>query len=123
MKKVFFITETNRSHICQQITAADVGQVVQITDPTRNLEQNALLWPLLECVSRQVIWHGKKLTTFEWKDVFTSALKRSTIVPGIDGGFVVCGQSTSKMTKKDFSDLIEIIYAFGSEHNVNFGGR
>lgn len=120
MKRVFYITETNKPHICEQINAANVGQVVEIKDPTRNLDQNALLWPLLEAVSKQVEWYGKKLGPWEWKDVFSAAHKKSTVVPGIDGGFVVCGQSTSKMTKKEFSELIELIYAFGAERNVKF---
>ena len=120
MKKVFVKTETNTDHICEAVKAANVGQVVEIKDPTRNLDQNALLWPLLEAVSKQVVWYGKKLGPWEWKDIFSAAHKKSNVVPGIDGGFVVCGQSTSKMTKKDFSDFIEIIYAFGVEHGVKF---
>ena len=94
---------------------------VTISEPTRTLDQNALLWPLLQAVSRQVDWYGNKLTPDEWKDVFTAALKRQKVVPGLDGGFVVCGLSTSKMSKSMFSELIELIYAFGAEHGVNFG--
>lgn len=33
-------------------------------------------------------------------------------------GFVVLGQSTSKMGKREFSDLVELIYSFGAERNV-----
>ncbi|RAP72984.1 protein ninB [Candidatus Erwinia dacicola] len=42
-------------------------------------------------------------------------------MPGIDGGFVVLGQSTSKMRVSEMRDLIELISAFGAEHGVNFG--
>jgi hypothetical protein len=42
------------------------------------------------------------------------------VVPGINGGFVVCGQHTSTMGKKQFSDLIELMYAFGSERGVKW---
>jgi hypothetical protein len=124
MKRVYFITDTNRPYICEQINASDVGYVVQIMEPTRSLEQNSLLWPLLECLAKQVTWYGQKLTSGEWKDVMTAALKKSKVVPGIEpGSFVVCGQSTSKMTKAYFSDLIELIYAFGAEQKppVDFG--
>ena len=51
----------------------------------------------------------------------TAGLKRDKIVPGIDGGFVVLGMSTSQMDKRTFSDLIELIYAFGAQHGVVFG--
>jgi len=92
--------------------------VVRINEPTRNLEQNALLWAILSEVSKKVDWYGKKLSTEEWKDVFTAALKKSKVVPGLDGGFVVIGQRTSHMSKGEFSELIELIQAFCAEHNV-----
>jgi hypothetical protein len=100
------------------IDQAPDGYVVKITEQTRSLEQNSKLWPMLQDISRQVDWYGQKLTDEEWKDVFSAALKKQKVVPGLDGGFVVCGQRTSKMPKKDFSDLIELMYAFGAERNV-----
>ena len=65
----------------------------------------------------------KKLTEWEWKDIMTAALKKSQVVPGIDGGFVVLGQHTSSMSKADFSELIELILAFGADHDVHFSDR
>lgn len=88
--------------------------------PRRSLDQNSLLWPLLKDISRQVDWYGQRLTEEEWKDVFSAALKKQKVVPGLDGGFVVCGQSTSKMPKALFSEMIELIYAFGAEHGVKW---
>lgn len=75
---------------------------------------------MLNDVARQVVWHGQKLSASEWKDVFTSALKRQKVVPGIDGGFVVLGTSTSRMTKDEMGELMELIAAFGAERDVHF---
>ena len=55
-----------------------------------------------------------------WKHVFSAALKQQETVPGINGGFVVLGQSTSKMRVSEMRDLITIIHAFGAEQNVSF---
>jgi len=96
------------------------GFVCEIKESTRTTEQNSLLWPLLTEVSRQVDWYGKKLTPDEWKSVFSASLKQQKVVPGLDGGFVVCAQSTSRMGKREFSDLIELIFAFGAEKGVRF---
>lgn len=96
------------------------GWHCRITPPTRNLDQNAMLWPLLGKISRQVDWYGSKLTDEEWKDILTAALKKEKVVPGINGGFVVLGQRTSKMSKKDFSELLELTLAFGAEKGVLF---
>lgn len=40
---------------------------------------------------------------------------------GIDpGSFVLLGLRTSDMSKEEMSALIELIHAFGAEHNVTF---
>lgn len=99
---------------------APEGWVVTFAEPTRNLEQNALMWPLLEDIAHQVEWYGHRLSSEEWKDVLTAGLRKEKVVPGINGGFVVLGQRTSKMTKREFSELIELIYAWGAQHGVKF---
>jgi hypothetical protein len=122
MSKLHFrlVHKGARANAAQACMAAPDGFVVTISEPTRTLEQNALMWPLLQEVSRQVDWYGQKLTDEEWKDVFSASLKKQKVVPGLDGGFVVCGQRTSKMSKKEFSELIELIYAFGAQKGVKF---
>ena len=86
----------------------------------RSDAQNRRLWAMLRDISQQVDWHGNKLSDEEWKDVFTAALKRQKVVPGLDGGFVVCGQRTSKMTKAEMVELQELMEAFGAQHGVRF---
>ena len=97
--------------------------VLELRQETRSLAQNARLWAMLTDISRQVVWYGQHLTPDEWKDVFTASLKRTKVVPGLDGGFVVCGQSTSKMTAAEMSELQELMAAFGAERGVVFGDQ
>lgn len=94
--------------------------VVVLKRQTRSLDQNSKLWPMLGDVATQVSWYGEYLSKEDWKDIFTASLKKQKVVPGIDGGFVMIGGRTSKMDKQEFSDLIELIYAFGAEHNVKW---
>lgn len=89
----------------------------------RTLDQNALLWALLDDVATQVDWYGQKLTREDWKTMFSASLKKQRAVPGIDGGFVILGGSTSTLTVSEFSDLIDLIYAFGAERDVQFNGK
>lgn len=118
---IFVITgRVAREAICRKVMSAPEGHVVRITEANRSLMQNSKLWPMLTDVSDQVEWYGTKLTEWEWKDVFSAALKKSKVVPGLDGGFVVLGQRTSTMTKGEFSDLIVLISAFGDEHGVKW---
>ena len=66
--------------------------IVTIQEKTRSVEQNKRLWATLRDVSEQVVWHGMKLDSEDWKHVFTAALKGQRSAPGINGGFVVLGQ-------------------------------
>jgi hypothetical protein len=91
-----------------------------ISEETRTLEQNSRMWAMLGEVSRQVDWYGQKLDPEDWKHVFTAALKKQRTVPGIDGGFVVLGQSTKKMSKAELGELMELIEAFGAQRGVRF---
>jgi hypothetical protein len=86
----------------------------------RSLDQNALLWSCLTDLSKQVEWYGNKLTKEEFKDLLTAGLKKQKAIPGIDGGFVMVGSSTSSMTKEEMSDLITLAHAFGDERSVKW---
>jgi hypothetical protein len=118
MKKFFIVNDQNRQYVAQQVAATPAGHVVRVSEPTRTLEQNAALWSLLAEIAAQVNWYGQKLTAEEWKDVLSASLHKQKVVPGLDGGFVVCGQRTSKMTKSDFSELLELAHAFAAQQGV-----
>ncbi len=102
-------------------TDQDRYLMVTIQEPTRSLEANAKMWAMLAEISAQVFWHGRKLSPENWKHIFSAAHKQQDVVPNLDGtGFVVMGQSTSKMTKREMADLITLIQAFGDERGVRF---
>ena len=86
----------------------------------RSLNQNRMMWANLEDIAQQVVWYGVKLTKEEWKDVLTAALKKQKVVPGIEGGFVIIGARTSKMTVPEMTELIELSTAFGTQQGVKF---
>lgn len=94
--------------------------VLELKEETRSTEQNARMWAMLAEIAAQVVWHGRKLTSEEWKHVFSASLKRQDVVPGLDGGFVVLGTSTSKMTIREMGDLMELMSAFGAQQGVRF---
>lgn len=112
------VSDQVRAHCIDEIARAPLGKVVIVQDATRTLKANALMWAMLADISKQVDWYGQRLTSEEWKDVFSASLKRQKVVPGLDGGFVVCGQRTSKMTKGEMSDLVELMNAFCAERGV-----
>lgn len=94
--------------------------VVEVKPFTRTLQQNRLMWKILQQLADQVNWYGNKLTKENWKDMITAGLKNQDVVPGINGGFVVLGDSTRKMSVKELNEVIELAYAFGAQHGVKF---
>lgn len=111
---------TARQRAKAAIDDAPDGMEVRIQPPKRNLSQNAKMWATLGDIAKQVDWYGRKLSPEEWKMVLSASLKKQDVVPGIDGGFVVMALSTSKMTKTEMSELIELAQAFGAQRGVKF---
>jgi len=113
--------EQFRAHLnAIDMLAREAHDLITIQEDTRSLAQNRMLWACLHDVSSQVVWYGKKLDPESWKHIFSASLKGQETVPGINGGFVVLGQSTSKMRVSEMRDLITLIHAFGAEQNVRF---
>lgn len=91
----------------------------------RSQEQNRRLWALLSDIASQVEWpvdgRNQRLSPEDWKHIFSAGLKRhQRVAMGLDGGFVILGQSTRRMTVAEMGDLMELITAFGSERQVRW---
>ena len=121
MTSFTLISPRVRDNALEAVRSAPDGYLVQVREPKRTDAQNRLLWQALTDVSDQVEWYGQRLAKEDWKDMFTASLRKSRVVPGIDvGSFVVTGLHTSKMSKAELSELLELIFAFGSERGVVF---
>ena len=94
--------------------------VVTLGREGRTKEQNDKGWPMWRDISKQVNWYGEKLRDDEWKMVLTSIIKKQKTVPSPEGGFIVLCYPSSRLKKAEFSALIELTYAFGTEHNVKW---
>jgi hypothetical protein len=101
---------------------APPGTRIEFKETKRSIPQNDRMWAMLTDVARQLEWHGEQLDTNEWKQLFLDGLGReSKIVPGIDGGIVNLGMSSSDLSKDEMTDLMEYIASFGVRHGVKFG--
>lgn len=123
MRYILAHAEARRRAI-QAIHDAPQGYVVTVKEPTRNLDQNALLWVLLEAFSKQLVWpvNGKMvhLTAEEWKDILSAGFRKETarLAMGLDGGVVMLGLRTSKMGKKQFAEFVEFVQAIAADRGV-----
>ena len=125
-KKVIYLTSPlarrNAAHLAA--TAPD-GYRCEIRPKTRTLAQNDLMWSVLTDISKQVDFavngYLVRVSPEEVKDILTAGLKREMrMAVGIDGGMVLLGQRTSKMTVRQMTDLIDLAHAFGNEKGVRW---
>lgn len=118
-------------------------RTVAITEPKRTDEQNRLMWAVLHDLAEQVgfkpaRWRGnvcledggyvllsecptaRRFEPEVFKDLLTVALKKPRLFAGIDGGVVAVGLSTSRMSKRQMSALIDSAFAWGAQLGVAF---
>ena len=127
MKRVFVLhpaPHPARQNALNAVKDAPDGHVVAITESTRNLDQNAAQWPILQAFSDQLEWpvNGAmvKMQPEDWKTVLSAAFKRETVqvAQGLDGGMVMLGMRTSMMGKKQFSEWLSFLNATAALRGV-----
>ena len=113
-----------RDNAIKAIISAPDGVVVEIKEPNRTLEQNAIAHAQWTDISRQVNWYDQKFKMPIWKRLCTYSYLREVresplLIPALDGnGMDVIYEKTSQMGVKQMSGLVEWNFAFGAEHNV-----
>ncbi|MEM9584818.1 MAG: recombination protein NinB [Pseudomonadota bacterium] len=118
-------TEGQRDTALRAVNERCLGFEVEVRDPKRTLDQNALLWALLTELSPKVKIQGKTLTPDQLKAVFMHALGREQqTLPTLDGqSWFSAGFRSSRMTRGEFSELIEFIHAYAAERGIEIGER
>ena len=106
---------------CKSMLAAEHRLTVEARPEKRSDAQSRLMWSALGDLSKQITWHGMKLSAEDWKCMCTASLRRQRAVPGLDGqSFVVLGQPSSTMTKAEMTELIDLIHYTGAAHDVQW---
>jgi hypothetical protein len=101
------------------IDLAPAGAIVNVRKATRSTEQNAKMWACLSEISRAKP-EDRELTPEVWKSLFMHALGHAQrFEMALDGrGVVPVGFRSSRLTKEEMSDLIEMIHEYAARHGV-----
>ena len=127
MTRKTFIVGTHpmsRTLAVQAVSAAPDGNVITISEPKRNAEQNAKFHAICSDIARSgAEWAGKKRTADQWKVLLVSGHAVATkegaeMVPGIEGEYVNVRESTALMSVKRSSSLIEYAVAFCAMNEI-----
>lgn len=103
------------------IDAAGPDYVVKVSEPARNLDQNARMWAMLSDVSRAKP-EGRRWTPEAWKAAFMHSLGHQVqFCEGLgDSGPFPMGFRSSRLTKRQMADLITVISEYGDRHGVQW---
>lgn len=118
-----------RRRAAQDVQTAPEGWCVTVSEPTRSLDQNAAMWPILQAFADQLQWpvNGAMvwMSPDEWKDVLSAAYKRESVrvAMGMDGGMVMLGSRTSKFSVREMSEFIEFLHATAAARDVDLRYR
>lgn len=116
-------SEQDRIRAARWVAQMPFGGRIEFKDAKRSLPQNDRMWGMLTDIATQVEWDGCKRSTKAWKLLFLDSLNREVVaVPSLDGSGVVDigGKSSSDLSKQEMSDMIELMFMFGANHNVKF---
>lgn len=111
-----------RARAMSFVSKAPLGYRVEIREPKRTMEQNDALWAYLTDVAAQHEHQGRKYDAETWKSIFMNALgTEMKFVPTLAGDSVFpLGMKSSKLSKREMSNLIDFIISWGVHNNVNF---
>ena len=112
---------TQREYARRLIDAAPDYAVVTVRAGDRTLDQNAKMWAMLSDIARAKP-EGRSWTPEVWKAAFLHCLGHQVqFAEGLDGsGPFPLGFRSSKLSKAQMSDLIEVITEYGTRHGVQW---
>ncbi len=118
MQTIILRGPSQRELAKRMIDLAPQDAVVKVSPAGRTLSQNDKLWALLSDLSRAKP-DGRAHTPEMWKALTMHACGHAVqFENGLDGQPFPVGFRSSRLSKQQMSDLIEFIYAYGSEHGV-----
>lgn len=117
---VILATQAQRDLAHKMIDRAPPGYVVKIVEPKRTLDQNARFWAAMTDVSRSKP-EGRVHTPEVWRSLFMAACGYEVqFLQGLDGNPFPAGFKTSRLSKRQMSDLLSWVYAWGDERGVQW---
>lgn len=120
MQTLVIDSHYRRAQAHKLVDAAPTGAVLTIKPASRSTDQNSKLWAVLSDISRAMPG-GRRHTPEIWKCLLMNACGHAVqFETGINGQPFPIGFSSSKLTKAQFSELLEFALAWGAEQGVRF---
>ena len=116
------LTEKDRQEAKSLIDRAPIGTFVTFQRNRRSLKQSNLMWARLGILSKQLAWHGKYLSSDNWKLLLLAGYgKEVRVAPAIDGnGYVPLETSSSRLLKDEMTEFLDFMEEFAAGYGIEF---
>lgn len=126
-QQTFVLSEERiRRLVLDAVRRAPLGKEIVIQDEKRTTEQNRRWWDQLQAIADSgTKFDGQEWDQQGWHDIILHAFltmkgrETGSAHKGLNGGVVIVGRfSSTKLSKKDFSEMMEMTTAFIAEHDI-----
>lgn len=116
---IHLVSQAHRNRVCDLVMLAPDGYYATIGEPTRTLDQNRLMWPLIKDM-RDQIGGIAMYSADDTKLRFLHALgQEMRFLPDLEEtGMFPVGQRSSTLGKRQFAALLTLMFAWGDRHGV-----
>ena len=124
MRLTFTMRPSTRENVLARVKAAPDGWRVTLDDAVHSRAQESRFHAMLDYFIVPARHFGNQLSKDTWKSVFLHALGREQgyeveLVPSLDGSEIIAvGRSTSELSAKDYSALIDILSREAALQNI-----
>ena len=114
--------DEDRARACRWAKGVPLGSRVEFKETKRSLPQNDRFWAMLTDIAAHMKKLGRDHAPDQWKVIFMAAYGHEVrFLPSLDQkSFIPLGHSSSDLSVKEMTDLIEFMFAWGAENNVEF---
>lgn len=118
---IILVGDSQRSLAKRLVDAAPPRAILNIKEAKRTNDQNAKFHAMISDIARAKP-EGRNHSTIVWKSLLMAeAGFKPLFEPSLDGqGVIPVGYKSSRLSKAEFSDLIEAAYSYGARHDVKW---
>lgn len=110
----------DREKVARWAHGVPVGTRIEFKETKRSLPQNDRFWAMLTDIAAEMKKRGRDHAPDQWKVIFLAAYGHEVkFLPSLDQKtFIPLGHSSSDLSVKEMSDLMEFMTAWAAENNV-----
>lgn len=117
---IIITSQAERDKATRWAQGVSIGTRIEFKEPKRTLPQNDRFWAMLTDIAEAMKERGREYDPDQWKVIFMAAYGHEVkFLPSLDQKtFIPVGHSSSDLSVREMSDLMEFMSAWAAENDV-----